>query len=582
MPAQGSLRVASRLDRWINVVLIGISLGISLSFLLIVTDAYQTYRAHSQTRDQLAVLRSGLSAMEAVSIERGPTNGMLGGLDGSLQKLEQSRLLSDQRLDEFAAALATCLPCEAMPRDIDEVRRSLIVARERVDSVLGQPLDERTSQSRSEALLAMIDVATRILPLIDWLSRDMLRRTPQAGAPLYNAYWAAQLRESAGLLGSYLTVALAEQRPIDSIETERLQIVQGRIDQLQMQLSLGVDHLPKQFEGENQRDMQVAYARMQHDYFQQGMDYQRAVVSALNTDTAPSPATFAERYVPTMASILTLRDTALRLTEIELQRATQTALIRLSLVAGTALAVLLLLGAGLLWLKRQVLAPLLLGTRRMMALVHPDTTTYATSQSDRYSISDTLLELEQQLRQAQAVRLERDALITELKAHAETDHLTGLANRRAFDRLFKKPPPDRADAGLLTVIIFDVDHFKQVNDSYGHLVGDRLLQALAERCQAQMRGSEHIARIGGEEFAIHLWLNSAHTALLFAERLRRSIHETPFELGLEQPLQITASFGIAQAPATQAANADALIARADEALYRAKHNGRNRCELAQA
>ena len=77
----------------------------------------------------------------------------------------------------------------------------------------------------------------------------------------------------------------------------------------------------------------------------------------------------------------------------------------------------------------------------------------------------------------------------------------------------------------------------------GNLAGDRLLQLIAARCQAQMRGDERIARIGGKGFAIQLWLSSAACALKFAERIRTAISEAPFDLGLDQPIDVTASFG---------------------------------------
>lgn len=579
MPGQDSQHAFSRLDSWVNTILIGVSLGILLSFLLIVTDAYRDYRAQSQTREQLSVFRSALSAMEAVSAERGPTNGLLGGQGGDLAQLVASRRVSDQRLDAFAAALATCPSCRAMPHSLEDIRSALTAARKQVDDLLGYPVEQRTAKEQSAAIDAMFDVVAILLPLADWASRDMLRRTPQAGAPLYNAYWAAQLRELAGQVGSLLTPALAKQRPLDAAETERLHIAQGRIGQLQLQLALTVEHLPKQFAGDNQRDMQTAYQQMSRDFFEQGLSYQRGTVSALNTGHAPSAAHFASHYVPTMNSILALRDTALRLTEIELQRSTQDALMHLALVAGTALALLLLLAASLVWLKRRVLDPLLASTHKMTALlVQAEPSADESRQFDRFSISNTLHELERQLRQAYAVRLERDALINQLKTYAQTDHLTGLANRRAFDARLKDT--SQKDDALLAVILFDIDHFKRINDTYGHPAGDRLLQTLAARCIAQMRNGERIARIGGEEFAIQLCIDSGRTALQLAERLRTAIDKTPFDIGLEQPIHVTASFGVALTKAAHAADIDALMERADNALYRAKRDGRNRCALA--
>lgn len=578
MPTGGPLHVASRLDKWINTTLVIVSLGILLSFLLIDTDFYKAYRAQVKTLTQLSVFEEALRTMEAISTERGPTNGMLGGLDGDPQRLLRARTLSDERLDSLAVAITDCQPCEELPYRVSDISEALKKARAGVDSLLSQPVEQRDPASLAEAVAAMIAATERMFPLIDWLSRDMVRRTPQISATLFNTYWAAHLREIAGQWGSQLTSALAEQRPISVAEARQLQITEGRIVQLQMQFGLGMNNLPSHFDAAASRELKSAYANMHQIYGREGMQFHRSVVDALARGMAPSPAAFAERYVPPMASILALRDTALRLTKADLQRTTRKSMTHLLLVTGSELALLLLLGAGFLWFRRRVLKPLLLGTHKIMTLVDSQNTTQPGSGSDGYSVFETLHELERQLRQAHAVRRERDALIAELKANAETDHLTGLPNRRAFDRVFYAPGQD--DSRHRTIILFDIDHFKRINDTYGHPAGDRLLQLIAARCQTQMRDDERIARIGGEEFAIQLWLSGAEPALHFAERIRTAISEAPFDLGLDHPIEVTASFGIALANPGSGDDVEKLRARADEALYRAKRSGRNRSELA--
>ncbi|WP_167359708.1 GGDEF domain-containing protein [Phytopseudomonas flavescens] len=566
------------MDKWINTTLVVVSLGILLSFLLIDTDFYKAYRAQVKTLTQLSVFENALRTMEAMSTERGPTNGMLGGLDGDPQRLLRARTLSDERLHSLTVAISDCQPCEELPYRVSDISEALEKARANVDSLLSQPVERRDPASLATAVSAMIAATEQMFPLIDWLSRDMVRRTPQISATLFNTYWAAHLREIAGQWGSQLTSALAEQRPVSVAEARQLQTTEGRIVQLQMQLGLGMDNLPSHFDAAASRELKSAYANMHQVYRREGMEFHRSVVDSLAQAVAPSPAAFAERYVPTMASILALRDTALRLTKADLQRTTRKSLTHLLLVTGSELALLLLLGAGFLWFRRRVIKPLVLGTHKIMTLVDSQNATQPGSGSEGYSVFETLHDLERQLRQAHALRRERDELITELKANAETDHLTGLPNRRAFDRVFYTPGQD--DNRHRTIILFDIDHFKRINDTYGHPAGDRLLQLIAARCQAQMRGEERIARIGGEEFAIQLWLSSAEAALHFAERIRCAISDAPFDLGLDQPIEVTASFGIAQANSASRDDVEKLRARADEALYRAKRSGRNRSELA--
>ena len=129
--------------------------------------------------------------------------------------------------------------------------------------------------------------------------------------------------------------------------------------------------------------------------------------------------------------------------------------------------------------------------------------------------------------------------------------------------------------GTLSVLMLDVDHFKKVNDTYGHKVGDLLLQKLAETCRATLREIDVTARLGGEEFAV-LLPNTDHTAAMdVAERLRHALADTkvPLEQGL--PPRFTASIGVATL-VDAATNIDTLLNEADHALYEAKRQGRNR------
>jgi len=176
----------------------------------------------------------------------------------------------------------------------------------------------------------------------------------------------------------------------------------------------------------------------------------------------------------------------------------------------------------------------------------------------------------------QAVVVERTA---ELTRQATTDSLTGIANRRHFmERGSDEIERARRYHLPLTLLLLDIDHFKQINDRFGHPAGDRLLQVVARACQSNARNVDLSGRLGGEEFALLMPETSAIAARLAAERLRRAIAAIPPELS-GVPHQVTASFGIAALNAHDT-SIDGLVARADAALYRAKNSGRNRVEAA--
>ncbi len=161
---------------------------------------------------------------------------------------------------------------------------------------------------------------------------------------------------------------------------------------------------------------------------------------------------------------------------------------------------------------------------------------------------------------------------------ASKDELTGLDNRRAFFdqgyRIFKQAVRFKHP---VAVIMMDIDHFKKVNDNYGHSVGDKVLQVVAELLQSVVREIDVVARLGGEEFAFVLPETNTDEAVNLAERLRQKIAATTV-MHEEKQIQITASFGISSCPVKDE-TLETMLIRADDALFRAKKTGRNKVEI---
>ena len=168
---------------------------------------------------------------------------------------------------------------------------------------------------------------------------------------------------------------------------------------------------------------------------------------------------------------------------------------------------------------------------------------------------------------------ERRRLERALEELATTDPLTGMANRRRFDEALRSEAERCLRAGNpLTLMLLDIDHFKSVNDTYGHPVGDAVLKAVAAQCRAAVRDIDLVARVGGEEFAVLLIDVGLHEGRLVADRMRKVIEATQVDLPGLAPLACTVSLGVAEF----AGDSQDLMARADAALYRAKAEGRNR------
>ncbi len=160
---------------------------------------------------------------------------------------------------------------------------------------------------------------------------------------------------------------------------------------------------------------------------------------------------------------------------------------------------------------------------------------------------------------------------------AATDPLTGLNNRRYLsNHLGRQITRAKETRKACSILMVDVDHFKRINDTYGHPAGDEVLKALSERLKFNIRGIDLACRYGGEEFVIVMPEADMATAEKVAERLRESIAERTFELGNNRGLiTVTASIGVASLEAGDV-NASSLIERADKALYAAKAAGRNK------
>ncbi len=167
-----------------------------------------------------------------------------------------------------------------------------------------------------------------------------------------------------------------------------------------------------------------------------------------------------------------------------------------------------------------------------------------------------------------------------LQRLAVTDPLTDLANRRnLMNSLRKEFSRTQRLSTPLSLIMIDLDHFKRVNDTYGHQGGDMVLTRIGHLLAESVRPYDIAARYGGEEFSLLLPETDHKVALQIAERLRDKISNLRFDGELSQ-LKSSASFGVASCPARQILTAEDLIREADEALYRAKDKGRNRVECA--
>ena len=180
-----------------------------------------------------------------------------------------------------------------------------------------------------------------------------------------------------------------------------------------------------------------------------------------------------------------------------------------------------------------------------------------------------------------ALGLQRVALYGQVQESATHDGLTGLLVRRTFqERLREEVERAVRQSAPVTFLMVDLDHFKQVNDTYGHLVGDVVLREVAGLIRSSVREMDLVGRYGGEEFSVLLPAADRELGIQIAERIRRTIESAPIR-AYDEEIHMTVSVGAALCPA-QTSEPEELVEKADQAMYRAKQMGRNKTVLAES
>lgn len=186
-------------------------------------------------------------------------------------------------------------------------------------------------------------------------------------------------------------------------------------------------------------------------------------------------------------------------------------------------------------------------------------------------------QMNKRIRELESAAQTMEASLSQKQQQASTDPLTGIANRMVYEQhIVQICQRVRDEAAESCLLMLDIDHFKQINDRFGHAAGDRALRIVADQLKARLRADDLLARYGGEEFVVVLSGTNGEAGLRVAQTLRTCIESLSFR-GQQQPVSITMSCGVTQLRVDD--DPQRAFERADRALYQAKGNGRNRCEM---
>lgn len=574
----------------------------ALLLALALQTVWVNWREWQQSDDGLAALqqlRRVMRVAELASKERGPANGAMGaaGLPSAaaLEKLAQARRQTDQALQAAGVAPASAAPgaaasAAALPSDhvaettrsrLEAARDQLARGRSAVDRLASRPSNERESTAVQAAVDEMFGVVDRVDAATFLLIGRITQSSPQLSDLAASVVMSGILRERAGRLGSHFTASLAGRRALTDEERWRIEQARGGIEQLRRLLTLRTQNL-----SEEGRAGQ-ALARMNAEYFGQAQQFidQRISVGRAGPDVLDAAA-FAARYVPLMESILAFRDAVQD--AAEQQAADEAADSRrtfLAVLAGLAGTLLLLAGA-VWWHSRRVVVPLVSITGALQAIVRGQPVPPMKPAGDIAELQELMRaaeRLQELTRSQERMEIERQSLIDRLRDQSHTDFLTRLPNRRGLVAANEHQRRALIDGpGVRCLAIFDLDHFKAVNDRHGHEAGDLVLRTVAQTCSHLCRAGDVVARYGGEEFVLLMQRCQLEGGLQNAHRMLQGIRALRIALpGGGEITGLTASFGVTEVPPGET-GLDPALARADAALYAAKREGRNQVRPALA
>lgn len=571
-----------RLSKIFTIVTFVLFILACLPLAWIINGEWAAYHSADEGLGSIQIAHLAMVAVERIATERGPANALIGAPagGGDREKLRVARLASDRALQDLVTALSPSRSVyhrQALAA-IRLARLRLSEARHDMDRAIADPAP--TAAEIMAPIRRMFDVVPAVLEAVNALSFQASSVSPQLSNPLSGARLATELREYAGRLGSTLTPSLAERRPLTESEAKEVFILRGRIEQLRGTIRLRLN-VP------TTRPVQLqALSRMENQYFHDGLAQVDDILrsSRRSQPHAISPAGFTNAYVPTLHSIVELRDTMLS-TAADEAAIQQRAAFR-HLLAATALGVIALIAqlALFAYIRWLIAKPLLAASKLLSDIADGKLDTEFPPTLRKDEIGDVLRAiaiLRRNNREKRVLEQERQRLIEELTEVSRIDFLTGIANRRAFTQAaHAEIAQARLTRESATLILFDIDHFKRVNDQHGHDAGDAVLIHVAAIIERACREGDLAGRYGGEEFVVLAGHGGASSGEALAERLRAAIEESPCSLPSGLQLAVTASFGVA--PLNEASSTlESLLQAADRALYAAKRQGRNRVVVAK-
>ncbi|WP_208867221.1 GGDEF domain-containing protein [Paraburkholderia silvatlantica] len=545
----------------------GVGAAVLLSGVLpaiILVHLYRGFADARQNAARLGQLRVVLDAANSISAERAPSNILM---DSSAATRAKARAAVERARAETDRALHLVSHGKVPLPLVAGVSRQLVVARGLVDAAAARTPPHYVDVQRAiDAMFAAYDAYRAV---VNWQAQDLVRADPRLSAPVMRALVLCALRDDAGRLGSQIVAPLITRTMVPPQNINAFHLILGRTEQ---QLGL------LEFE-QNAGGQSLALAALQAsartEFTGEGEPLMERLIAEgeAGGPYALDATAFTERYVATLGPLVAWRSAWIDQLVSDYTAEENRALVQFATVFAVALVIIVMIAGIALFIQARVLQPLLEASEAVIGLGEEQPTARARRHRgvrEVEALFDAINRLESRLR-------ERSAHTRQLRHLAETDHLTKLLNLRTFEAR-GKPRIANPDAhARIFLILLDIDHFKSINDRYGHPMGDSVLAAVAGALSNSVRPGDLVARVGGEEFGILCEARDASSIQALAHRVRLVLRGLEIRTPDGECVPVTASFGVAEATGVTWRQ---LVSRADVALYAAKMAGRDRIHFA--
>ena len=541
----------------------------SLSIPLIV-KSYRDYNKTNQALTEIQALQAVADLANKISRERAPANKLMSSNQQDFAKhvleLKLYRLTVDEQMKKTLEVLKhSNLPNLDLSL-VDRLDEALTQGRQQVDAYAALPREQRNAETMDQAILKMFSAWDRSHDVL----KDVIAVSEGKDTAVSNFYvqilLLADLRDQAGRAASNVMAHVAFKQPIP--ETNLARSLQTR--KQVMYLWELIDTL--QPERDKTEEFKVLHQAVYNEFLAKGL---LIVERLMNESIYHRPyyltgTQLTEAIVDKFSTVVELQNYLLKYSVekaiIEKNKAQNILLTTVGISLISIFAALFTM----IYARKRVFGPLIQAREILFDLSHsslrPNPMDTKDQPANVYSLFTAIQQLKQTLQQ-------RDALEFRLKNIAHLDSLTGVANRYALNEYIKLLENQPTQFSETCLMVIDIDHFKQVNDVYGHLMGDQVIQFVAEKLKENIRTSDLLVRYGGDEFIVLIENVGMERALKIAEKIRSEIYEAkPLDNVRCPDLKVSISIGVA----IGATSWMALLEKADRALFQAKEQGKNK------